>query len=1006
MDNAVTNTKVSLVKYPKLHKSQNYMFLRETGLKYIEDLSSAFWTDYNEHDPGLTILEALCYAITDLGYRTSFDIKDLLEKNPGLPFNPATAIKEFFTAAEILPCNPVNATDLRKLIIDTDGVHNAWVQKSENCGVAIYVDKTCGRLGYKGTEDSRLVLNGLYDIKIEYDDDYISLLILTTSKTETTIKAQVRLQILDKLMEYRNLCEDYCSLSEIENENVRVCADIEITSDAIVEEVMAEILYKTEEFLSPEIYFYTIEEMFSKGKTADEIFEGPLLDHGFINNDELAKADLPTEIHLSDLINILMDIPGVVAIREIIITKLNTSQAIGPDKWILPIENGRYPELDKDKCRIKFYKENLPYFADRSEVNTILNDKKARARKPKLLGHETDIEIPEGNYRNLTDYYPVQNELPACYGTGKYGFPDGSDSKRKAKYYQLKEYLLFFEQVLANYLAQLSNVSAMFAISPDLPKTYFSQAISSNELKYYNDIYKNYSSLAGDLETMDNNEPTNISRRNRILDHLLGRFNEQMTDYTLLLYTLAGSNSYGKKISDEILISDKRALLIDYPEVSKNRGKGFDYTDINGVWNTNNVIGLERRVCRLLGIDDFSRRNLAFHDYEIINKSDGTYYFKVNIFELNIQIESESNINIDFINQLAENFLADACSLPNYEIANTTPGEFTVKIKIDGQFYASCLPANLPNYTSSDEANTAVKQMVEFFNRWFNMEGLHVFEHILLRPQTNADLLIPVCSNDPAYTLIQSGFITDLLKFEIYQAEQTGSKKTWKFRIVNASGEITINGIQYKNYAALLKGITEAKKVLLKKENVIDDITGRGKLLSKIIQANYAKTGKGKLFETEDDLKKAMSLLSACPHIPGTDVWECKEGINLCSCESDPYSFRITVVLPGWTIKGKNINYRRFVEKTIRMETPAHIYPKICWISNRQMKELEEIYELWLYELAMGSCTTEIYKCIKEEFIFRLINLRNIYPVGTLSDCVEELGDNDIILGSSALGTI
>ena len=36
------------------------------------------WTDHNAHDPGVTLLEALCYALTDLGYRAGHRVEDLL----------------------------------------------------------------------------------------------------------------------------------------------------------------------------------------------------------------------------------------------------------------------------------------------------------------------------------------------------------------------------------------------------------------------------------------------------------------------------------------------------------------------------------------------------------------------------------------------------------------------------------------------------------------------------------------------------------------------------------------------------------------------------------------------------------------------------------------------------------------------------------------------------------------------------------------------------------------
>ena len=57
---------------------EDYDFLRKEAIRYIQALSGKVWTDYNTHDPGITLLEAACYSLTDLGYRTSFDIKDLL----------------------------------------------------------------------------------------------------------------------------------------------------------------------------------------------------------------------------------------------------------------------------------------------------------------------------------------------------------------------------------------------------------------------------------------------------------------------------------------------------------------------------------------------------------------------------------------------------------------------------------------------------------------------------------------------------------------------------------------------------------------------------------------------------------------------------------------------------------------------------------------------------------------------------------------------------------------
>ena len=93
-----------------LKHSQDYNFLRKEGLKYIEKLGSTFWTDYNAHDPGITTLEALSYVITELGYRTDFDTKDLLTNANGQIQNGS-----FFTAREIMTNAALTELDYRKL---------------------------------------------------------------------------------------------------------------------------------------------------------------------------------------------------------------------------------------------------------------------------------------------------------------------------------------------------------------------------------------------------------------------------------------------------------------------------------------------------------------------------------------------------------------------------------------------------------------------------------------------------------------------------------------------------------------------------------------------------------------------------------------------------------------------------------------------------------------------------------------------------------------------------
>ncbi len=60
---------LTLSNAPPDHPALDFDFLRQEGIEHIQRLAGHRWTDYNHHEPGITILEQLCYALTDLAYR-------------------------------------------------------------------------------------------------------------------------------------------------------------------------------------------------------------------------------------------------------------------------------------------------------------------------------------------------------------------------------------------------------------------------------------------------------------------------------------------------------------------------------------------------------------------------------------------------------------------------------------------------------------------------------------------------------------------------------------------------------------------------------------------------------------------------------------------------------------------------------------------------------------------------------------------------------------------------
>lgn len=720
----------------------DFEFLRREGIGHIQELAGALWTDHNVHDPGITILEVLCYALTDLGYRANLDIRDLLARPP----QQTGTDDNFFTAAEILTNNPLTILDYRKLLIDIDGVRNAWLRPlslpDDKPEVAIYFNYNNKNLSYHPSENNDLLdLNGLYKVYIELDSEVLQ---NTTDECGNPIDrtGDVLTEVKRRLHAHRNLCEDFADVIVLADERIGLCADIELKADAFPDDVMVRILEVVREFLSPTLPFYTLKQLIEKGKTPDEIFEGrPILQqsHGFIDPVDLKNLDRRQAIHVSDLYAIILNIEGVSAIKKLSLYNYTFDPLKGED-WVMPLNPKAYrPILAEEESLqgITFYKKGIPYSANAASVLALF--KKKLSNPNKVLKKETDLDlsIPKGEYRSdLGEYYSIQNDFPLVYGIGENGLPERTTTtKRQAQALQLKGYLLFFDQLLTNYLAQLSNVRSLFSTKLDensasfftgsvdsvphltqlLPpteggdvgyikgeniailsdpsfyktpqardhaleltvnafdnqtivietvinpletltaifilKSHFGRTVALTSMKRFIDaeaalkavekirflaslpesyaridrpdrqeygfaLVYNPTNYAAYLKNIIESPETFFERKNQFFDHLLRRFAEDFTDYTLLTFALnrkggelANSQDFARQFAQ-----DKSAFLRDYPDISRNRGKAFDYYQKETVWWGNNISGLEKRVMRLIGVRERATKKLNYFD--------------------------------------------------------------------------------------------------------------------------------------------------------------------------------------------------------------------------------------------------------------------------------------------------------------------------------------------------------------------------------------------------------
>jgi len=677
--------------------------------------------------------------------------------------------------------------------------------------------------------------------------------------------------------------------------------------------VHALILKTIDDYLSPSVRFYSLKQMVDKGNSSTDIFDGPILEHGFIDGEELNEAKLRSEVRLSDIMKIIMAVPGVLLIKDISLA--NCSSDNGDNNvWLICLEDFQKPQLC-EKSVFNYNKGVLPLNINKEQVKLYLQEMhEAEQITVQIASRDKEFDIPSGSYLGTASYTTIQNDFPDTYGINKAGLPARSSVSRKSQAKQLKAYLLFFDQILGSYFKHLGNVNQLLSVKGSIDKTYFTQAIK--DIAGFDELVTNYPSANDKLLTtilfkeLDNN----IARRNEILDHLLARFAERFSEYSFIMKTIYGNASH------EVILRNKEDFLKDYKAISKDRGNAFNYYDqlSANLWNTSNVSGVQKRISRLLGIKDYNRRHLTrsyVEIYRLIN-ADNEEVFRWRIRDLNNEIVLSSTeeytesytasrelyfatlqiiqTRINEVEQVFQNGFSGRVVIDNFMISISPSGKYSYDIinpSIENTNDADWIVARrFTYYNTKDELKKSILDLIKFMKEDFTEEGMFIVEHMLLRPDVTQTIV-----NQNSFLPIQTA--------------------------------------------------------------------------------------------------------------------------NCSDCELiDPYSYRVSIVLPGYTFRFFDSDFRKLAERIIKEELPAHILAKICWVGYREYETkdpndndllvFEDSYKEYL--LAKTSLEQEQPETQLAGLIQSLAKLNNIYPVGRLFDCEdenEELGGK-VILGKTNLGSL
>lgn len=602
----------------KTPSPMDYWALRDYGLDYIRRVASRNWTDFSVHDPGVTILEALTLAISDLSYRSSADMADLLTRKGGRQVSLEGTL---FPAEVILSNAPTTAEDYRKVMLENiPGIRNIWFVPVNRTIEVPHIPK---RLA-PGTVDVR----GGYKVIVElenlsssiFDNERILSVIgeFSDGSRATHIKADNYKELYSQsiqrvFLEHRNLCETIQEITFLEQVEVGICGEIEIESSIDMRTLLQEIYDRLYDYISPTIPFHTVEELLSRGRDAQDVFDFRPPRLGFIDRQELASFNKKTELYVSDVIALLMDIPEIRSIHRIHFTvgrvpegehvfldEHGRTLSMSPDANItftlVPdfIRSGVKLEKGAFVNSIVFNINGLTFLPPSPDRMTGLGVGTRKDERVPLEGFRTSMPVPEGTYRGTDRYFSFQNLLPETYRMGVDSLPESASALRKAERMQLKAYLTFFDQILSDYLAQLDHFQDLLSVKsgdPGSNETYFHGRLTDDDITDVSKVLYGYPEYVVPQEDPDDN----LRRKNEVLDHLLTRFSESFAEYASLEFI---RNHASDTSAIRETVEDKKRFLGDYPRISSLRSCGVDWS------GQNLVTGVERRIMRRLGIDN------------------------------------------------------------------------------------------------------------------------------------------------------------------------------------------------------------------------------------------------------------------------------------------------------------------------------------------------------------------------------------------------------------------
>lgn len=430
------NTLSLLDQTPELREQIHFDALLTQAQQVLDTHAQYSWSDREEHDPGMTLLQSMMYSVSDLAYRHTLPLPDLLTESSGRgPFS------ENYSRAAVMRRDPLTEDDYRLAILNlrSEGgdyyFYNArLIPDTGDQAPEYWLVNDEYRYQGDGEGSKRYVLSGTYTLHLE--------------KNSLCDIGEARDAIQQLMMQKRNLCERVSSVVLINCYNVNIQMSLVLSSDAEVNpaHLLAQIWYLAQaNFRTTTRPKLEIQNFGRVENIEGDVWREPSAIAQLPPKRDYAQAD---RIEIIGLIGQVKRLEGVAKIKRLEFEN-HTGQP-----WEMEIPPYTCASYSWDRIDVLVRSIQLT----RNGQQITVSPEDVRLELAQIAALTNIVEVPDsstGRFRNPGRKIVVGQRLPALYGQQDLVLTDAA--------LQLRDFLRPFEREIANNTTRLAQLPQLLS---------------------------------------------------------------------------------------------------------------------------------------------------------------------------------------------------------------------------------------------------------------------------------------------------------------------------------------------------------------------------------------------------------------------------------------------------------------------------------------------------------------------------------------------------------------